>query len=456
MCCSFFDYLTKLDAFFWSYLGFSLIAILGCYFTVKSQFFQIRAFPAILRTFWHFLKCKSASGQGTHPLKVFFSSVGGMIGVGNIAGIVTALQIGGPGALFWIWIAAFLGSLIKYSEVFLGLKYRVANNKGGYDGGSIHVLRKAFRHRWVGTAACILMCIYAAEVYQFSVLTHSVSTNWQIEHLWVVLGFLALILYTVLGGIKRVGKICSLLMPFFTGLYLLMGFYVIGHHLPELPSLIGKVLSSAFTGSAEMGGFVGSTVMLSLQQGISRSVYSSDIGIGYDSIIQSETSAVQVAHQARLSMLGVFIDNLVCTCTLLIALTSGFWNASPMIDSALVVQNALAAYFPFQAVFMPIFLFVLVYTTLISYLLAGFKCARFLHPRYGERVYLFFSAAFLLFFSFFDQSKALLAMSLAGCLLLCLNLAGIFRLRTEISFVLDEEFKNDKNVVSSAEVISKL
>jgi AGCS family alanine or glycine:cation symporter len=435
---SIFNCLTKIDAFFWSYLGFSFIAILGCYLTFKSGCFQIRAIPTVLRTFRQCLKYQSSSEAGTHPLKVFFASVGGMIGVGNIAGIVTALQIGGPGALFWVWIAAFLGTLIKYSEVFLGLKYRVANEKGGYDGGSIHFLRKAFNRKWISIIACVLMCIYAAEVYQFSVLTHCISVNWQIEHLWVVLAFLVLVLYTVLGGIKRVGKICSLLMPFFTCVYLIMGFYVIGHHLPELPLLLKEVLASAFTGSAELGGFVGSTMMLAMQQGISRSVYSADIGIGYDSIIQSETSTVQIVNQARLSMLGVFIDNVICTCTLLIALTSGFWSASPMIDSALVIQNALAVHFPGQVIFMPIFLFVLVYTTLISYLFAGFKCARFLHPRFGEKAYLGFAIAFLLTFSFFDPSKALLMMSLAGCLLLCLNLTGIFRLRREISFALDE------------------
>jgi AGCS family alanine or glycine:cation symporter len=436
---SIFDFLSRVDAFFWSYLGFSCIALLGCYFTFKSGFFQIRALPTVFRTFRGFLKNKSTSGAGTHPLKVFCSSVGGMIGVGNIAGIVTALQIGGPGALLWVWVATFLGSLIKYSEVFLGLKYRVANDRGGYDGGSIHFLRRAFKSKWIGAAACVLMCIYAAEVYQFSVLSHCISTNWQIKHIIVVFALLGLVLYTVLGGIKRVGKICSWLMPVFTIGYLLMGFYVIGHHLPEIPGLLHDVFASAFTRSAGVGGFVGSTMMLAMQQGISRSVYSADIGIGYDSIIHSETSAVKIAGQARLSILGVFIDSIVCTCTLLIALTSGFWNAVPMLDSAMVIQKALAVHFPWQTVFMPIFVFVLVYTTLISYLFAGFKCARFLNPRYGEKVYLCFATVFLLFFSFFDQSKALLVMSLSGCMLVCLNLTGIFLLRKEISFELEEE-----------------
>src|SRR3989304_5226352 len=116
-----FDFLSRIDAFFWSYIGFAIIVVLGCYFTVKTRFFQIRAIPSVLRTFSEFIRYRSGSSRGTHPLKVFLASVGGMIGVGNIVGIVPALQLGGPGAIFWVWIAAFLGSIIKYAEVFLGL-----------------------------------------------------------------------------------------------------------------------------------------------------------------------------------------------------------------------------------------------------------------------------------------------------------------------------------------------
>lgn len=361
------------------------------------------------------------------------------MGVGNIVGIVTALQLGGPGAIFWVWIAAFLGSLIKYAEVFLGLKYRVPNEKGGYDGGSIHFLRKAFNVRFIGTFVCILLCVYGAEIYQFSVLTHSIATNWQLEPVCVSLGILCLILYAVVGGIQRVGKICSLLMPAFTLVYVTMCFWVIGHHALELPGLFVSIFKSAFTGHAAFGGFVGSSILIALQHGIARSVYSADIGIGYDSIIHSETSAEKIVSQARLTIFGVFIDNLVCTCTLLVALCTGLWCAAPQVDSMLVVQKALSVHFPGQEIFMPIFLFVLVYTTLISYLLVGLKCARQLHSNYGEKVYLCLGAASLFGFSFFDQSVALLVMSLSGCMLLVINLLGIFRLRKEIEFTLPEK-----------------
>ncbi len=434
-----FNFLSHVDAFFWNYIGFSLIVVLGCYFTVKTRFFQIRSIPTIIRTFSEFVRYRAGSSRGTHPLKVFFISVGGMVGVGNIVGIVTALQLGGPGAIFWVWIAAFLGSLIKYSEVFLGLKYRVPNEKGGYDGGSINFLKKAFNVRWIGTLVCVLLCIYGAEIYQFSVLTHSISLNWKLDHIMVSLGLVALILYAVMGGIQRVGKICSLLMPAFTLLYLAMCFWVIGHHIPQLPGLLANVIKSAFTGHAAMRGFVGSSIFLAVQHGISRSVYSADIGIGYDSIIQSETSAEKIISQARLTIFGVFIDNLICTSSLLVALCTNLWCAVPHIESSLVVQKALSFHFQGQEIFMPIFLFILVYSTLISYLLVGLKCARHLHTNYGEKTYLFLAAALLFCFSFFDQSKALLIMSLSGCMLLIINLLGIFMLRKEIDFTLQEK-----------------
>src|SRR5580704_7914143 len=129
-----FSLLEQVDAFFWGYIGFAMILLLGLYFTIQTGFFQIRVIPLVLRTFTQFLKRSPGNAVGTHPLRVFFASAGGMIGVGNVVGIVTALQLGGPGALFWVWMAAFFGMLIKYSEVYLGFRFRVPNQQNGYDG----------------------------------------------------------------------------------------------------------------------------------------------------------------------------------------------------------------------------------------------------------------------------------------------------------------------------------
>lgn len=435
---SLFDFLTGVDSLFWGYFAFIIIILLGCCLTVQARFFQIRAFPSIAKTFFQFLNHSSTDkSRGVHPLKAFFASVGGMIGIGNVVGIVTAVQIGGPGALFWVWVAALLGMIIKYAEIFLGLKHRVVNDRGGYDGGPMYFLRSAFNNRWIPLLICSLLCIYGVEIYQFAVITDSLSTNFNIDRYVVIITLLVLILYASAGGVPRIGKICSWIMPFFMVLYLSMSLWVIIQEFSLLPGVLKNVFSSAFTGHAAVGGFAGSSMLLAIQHGISRAAYSADLGIGYDSIIQSESNTVYPERQARLAVLGVCIDNLVCTMSILVVLISGIWQSNDPIEGSLLMQTALSQYFPWMEIFMPIFIFIVGYSTMIAYFCVGIKCARFLQPKYGMVLYMIYGVMALLFFSFFDQTQALLVMSLAGAILLIINLLGIFKLRHQINFASD-------------------
>lgn len=444
---SFFDYLTWLDSFFWGYVAFMLIVVLGCFLTAQARFFQIRAFPSILKTFYHFFQFKKREEvlRGVHPLKAFFASVGGMIGIGNIVGIVTAVQIGGPGALFWVWMAAILGTLIKYSEIYLGLKHRVKNDRGGYDGGPMYFLQKAFNQKWIPIFVSVLLCIYGVEIYQFAIVTDALSQNFDLNRYMVMGVLLGLILYASSGGVKRIGALCGSFMPFFIIIYLTMCLWIIFQEIAILPQMLKTVFVSAFTGHAAIGGFAGSSVLLAIQHGISRAAYSADLGIGYDSIIQSESETIYPERQAKLSILGVCIDNLICTVSILVVLLSGVWAADVPIEASILVQTALGNYFPYMNLFMPIFIFFLGYTTLIAYFCVGIKCARFLHPKVGPILYVTYGVVVWILFSFLDQSQALLFMSLAGAGLLITNLLGIFKLRHEIIFsheTLDEESRN--------------
>lgn len=442
---SIFDCLTSVDSFFWGYIAFMLIIFLGCSLTIQARFFQIREFPAIVRTFFRFLRKSSSDVRGVHPLQAFFASVGGMIGIGNVVGIVTAIQLGGPGALFWVWVAALIGTVIKYSEIFLGLKHRVVNNaRGSYDGGPMYFLRHAFKSRLLPIFVACLLCIYGVEIYQFSVITESLSTNFELNRYAVIIVLLVLVLYASLGGVPRIGKICSLIMPVFMLLYASMALWVIFQEMDLLPGILKAVFTSAFTGHAAVGGFAGSSVILAIQHGISRAAYSADIGIGYDSIIQSESNTIYPERQARLAILGVCVDNLVCTLSILVVLISGVWKSIEPIEASQLVQTALSHYFPYMNIFIPIFLFIVGYTTMIAYFCVGMKCARFLHPNHGSKFYLGYGVVALLLFSFFDQSQALLVMSFAGALLLIINLLGIFRLRNQVVFAREEHDVNEE------------
>lgn len=429
-----FQILTLLDSLFWANIAFILIMSLGGYLTIRMRFFQLRIFPAVCRNFWGFLGSRSQGKDGVHPLRVFFASVGGMIGIGNIVGIVTALQIGGPGALFWVWVATVCGSIIKYAEILLGLKYRVRNDQGGYDGGPILFLKKAFKNPFIPALVAVLLCIYGVEIYQFSILTDCIVSNSGLHRYGVIALLLGLVMLSGMGGVKRIGKICSYAMPFFVLVYLTISLIFIGCNIDLLPGVLKSVFVSAFSGHAAIGGFIGGSAWLAIQHGIARAAYSSDLGIGYDSIIQSESNTVYVEKQASMAILGVFIDSLVCTMSLLIVLLSGLWAASPTIPASEAVQVALSQVFPYMHVFMPIFIVIVGFTTIIAYFCVGLKCSRFLSPRYGEKIYLGYAIFSFIFFSFFDPSKALLMMSISGALLLIINLLGIFRLRDEISY----------------------
>lgn len=434
----FFQFLMDADAFFWGYVGFSLIIFLGCYLTIKTRFFQVRAFPHVVSTFVHEMFQRSPGSRGLHPLKAFFASVGGMLGVGNVVGIVTAIQLGGPGALLWVWIAGFAGTLIKYSEIYLGLKHRVMNEHHSYDGGPMFFLKKAFGVKWISIVVCVLLCIYGAEIYQFNVVVDTLSYAWGVDRLAIAAVLLGLILYAGIGGVPRVAKVCSLIMPLFMLVYICMSVWVIGQYFADLPEVLWMVLHSAFTGQAAVGGFAGSTMMLAIQNGMAGASYAADIGIGYDSTIQSESHTVYPERQARMAFLGVVLDNFICTLSILLVLVTGLWQTALGSEGPPLVQSALALHFPFINELMPLFIFILGYTTLIAYFIVGIKCARFLHPSRGAKWYFGYTICVLSFFSFFDQTLALLVMRLAGALLLMINLAGIYCLRHEIVFVQDD------------------
>jgi AGCS family alanine or glycine:cation symporter len=425
----------------WAYVALPGIVLLGLYLSFKSNFVQIRKFPHIINTFIQLTKVRTEKNSKTvHPLKAFFACVGGCIGIGNIVAICTAIQIGGPGALFWIWMTAIAGSILKYSEVFLGISYRIPREGGGYNGGPMYFLKKIFKSSFVPKLAALLLCVYGIEIYQFGIVANTLHQNFDIEKIYIVVPLLILVISTSMGGIKLVGQISSMLVPFFIICYLAMGGWVLFSHIDELPGLLGVIISSAFTGHAAIGAFAGSSILLAVSQGLRRGCYSGDVGIGYASIIHSESEEVIPEKQASLAIFDIFIDTfMICTTSVFLVLITGVWK-EPM-DASLLIQTALGLHFPYMEFFMPLFLFLLGYTTVIAYFTAGVKCAQYLSPRFGKIIYYMIASMLFISFSFLDVTHALMMMSMTGACLLCINLYGIYHLRHEISFSLEEKDK---------------
>ena len=429
-----FYYLENLETILWSYLGIVFILVLGIYLTFKSRFFQVRHFFMSLGTFFDFMKYKSNDTvPGLHPIKLFFASVGGCIGIGNLVTVCIAVQLGGPGALFWIWVTAFLGMILKYSEIYLGLKYRIANNENGYDGGPMYFLRYAFKSSWIPKLVCIFLCIYGVEIFMFDTIVDTISINWEVPRLAVVIPLLLLVVVTGIGGIKRVGNVSSVLIPIFIVAYMFFSIFILFQNIEKIPSLIQMVLYSAFTGHAAVGGFIGSTVLMAMTKGVEAGCYTGDVGIGYASVIHSETQICYPQKQAVLAIVAIFLDTFViCTATILIVLITDVWMTTS--EGSLLVQIALSKYFPYMNIFMPLFLFLLGFSTITAYFCVGAKCAQFLFPKIGKKLFYIYATMVFFAFSFIESKQALTVMMIAGGFLIIINLIGIFKLRKEVDF----------------------
>ncbi|CAO5675496.1 MAG: hypothetical protein HEEMFOPI_00244 [Holosporales bacterium] len=416
-------------------LGVLMIVIPGLALTVKNRFFQFKVLSRLKRCIRDLKECNEAESHGVHPLKLYFASIGGMIGLGNVVSVVTAVTIGGPGALFWLWVAAFLGMIIKYSEVYLGLKFRQKNNTGSYDGGPMYFLKEAFGNNIVPKIVAFLLCFYAVEIYQFTVVVDTLQASFGISRYLAIGALLLIVMWAAIGGVKRLSNICAVMMPPFVISYVFMCLWVILSHVNEIPEMLISVLYGAFNGSAATGGFLGSTFIIATQQGIARGIYAGDIGIGFDSILQSASKTKHPERQARMGIFSLLTGVIVCTMTLLTVLLSGLWkvNGTNMLASE-YMPKILGQYFPFINVYMLCLFFLAAFTTLLAYYAVGRRTARFLSPNYGIKIYTLYAILAFSFFSHFDQTVPMSLMAICSVFLVTFNIAGILKLRRHIKF----------------------
>lgn len=428
-----FQYLEYISDFFWSYIGFSLICIIGIYLTLKSKGLQFRTIRNVKNNIQEF-SSHASQREGLNPIKLFFASAGGSVGLGNVVGIGIAVMIGGIGSIFWMWIASFAGMLLRYSEIFLGMKYRQKNNKFGFDGGPMYYLQAAFKSKIPAYLAAIFLCIYGVEIYQFVVLTDRLHIAFDVNRNLILFLILISVIYSVLGGVKRIANICSYLMPIFMLSYIFMCMYVIFCNYTNIWHTIKQIFYTAFNGQAPLGGFIGSTWLMSAYLGISKTVYSGDICIGYDSVVQSETRISNPKAQAKIAIYSMLADTIICFfSTFVLAVTGSWWKLNHIIESD-VMSTLLTQYFPNSHHFMTAVIFFAGYTTVIAYLVVGIKSAKFIFPKWGEKVYIIYACCSFIFFSYFSQTQVMVVMSFTSGVLVLINILGFWKLRKEIEF----------------------
>ncbi len=440
----FFETITRFDDFFWSFIGIPSIILFGLFLSFKSKWIQILNFNKITHLFFVLFNKKDENDhRGVHPIRAFFASIAGSIGIGNVVGVCTAVQIGGPGAILWLWVASILGAIVKYSEIYLGLKYRVQNNKKSYDGGPMYYLKHVDKSGFLSLIFCVILCIYGVEIYMFRIMTHTIVYNWGFDYYVVVATLLCAMLLAAYRGVAGVGRITSILIPLFVSCFIGISLWIFLYNMDKIPALIHTIFSAAFNGHAPLGAFAGSTAALAISQGMKRACYTGDIGIGYASIMMAETEDTKALEQqaALVGIFGVIFDTFViCTTSLLLITLTGLWHQNIHQDQ--LVAQALATYIPGILHIWPIFIFSLGFSSSTAYLTAGKKAACYISPKYGTFIYTLYAITAFIIFSFFgSETHILTIMSCAGGLLLSINLYGIIKLRNRISF--DLQFKNE-------------
>lgn len=439
MSDSFFSYLDIIDDSFWNYAGVPVLLILGFYFSVKAGFMQVTRFRRITSIFFSFLDKKEKNkteARGIPGIKAFFAAVGGCIGIANLVSVCSAVQVGGPGAVFWMWIAAFLGMIVKYAEIFIGIKYRVKNKTGGYDGGPMYFLQHATTNPLIPKFVCVLLCIYGVDMYIFRTVTHSFVHSWNWNPYLVTIGLLTAVIFGGEQGIKRVGTISSIIVPFFLLAFIGCGGWIFLTHWHLIPGVFADIFKSAFTPRAAVGAFTGAGLMTTISYGMKRACYTGDIGIGYASIIHSESEETDPARQATLGIFGIFLDTfVVCTISVLLILLTGAWHQG--INEEQIVPYVMSQYIPGINILWPLFVFMLGYSTLLAIFASGKKAAKFLSPQYGQGLYNLYAICMFLIFSFVGTNEQIMTpMSLVGGLLLVINVWGLIKLRKSISYKL--------------------
>ena len=345
-----------------------LIVIVACgvLFTVRSGFFQ---FLHIGRIIAHPFKKDpeiADTKQKLTPFQAVSIAVGGSVGVSNISGVGTAIVTGGPGALFWLWIAALLGMIIKMAEVTLAVYYRHTNDDGSYTGGPTYYMERGLGEEKGWKFWKVLAIIFGGGIFitffitlQNYTVSEAVGTTFNIPYIIPSLVLVACVYAIILGGLKKVGEIAGYLVPFMCIFYVAVVLIVLVMNAKAIPGAFGLIFKSAFTGQAAVGGFLGATMMSALQKGFARSVYSNEAGWGTSPMVHATAETNHPIKQGMLGAFEVFMDSIiVCSATGLVVITTGFWNSG--VQGAQLTLDAMEAnvgFFARVVVAVSIFLF---------------------------------------------------------------------------------------------------
>ena len=340
-----------LNGFAWGPVMLVLIVGTGIYLTVRTGCIQARKFGFIMKNTVGSLFRKSDEDHGANlsPFQAVTTALAGTVGTGNIAGVTGAIFVGGPGAVFWMWISAFFGMCTKYSEIALAVKYRKKDEKGAYMGGPMYYIENGLGKNWKWLAALFsilggLACFGIGNISQGNEIAGAMEGLLGVPTLYTGIGIAVIVAIVLLGGVKRIGQITSYMVPFMAIFYILAGIAVIVLRIADIPAALLVIIREAFSMEAVGGGIFGVAMMSAMRQGVARGVFSNEAGLGSAPLAHAASSTEEPAEQAIWGVFEVFVDTIViCTITALTVVLSGLCTGD--IDSYASKGAAAAAAF---------------------------------------------------------------------------------------------------------------
>ncbi|WP_024412572.1 alanine/glycine:cation symporter family protein [Streptococcus suis] len=354
----------------------------GVYLTLRLGVFQIGKLPTAFRLIFS----SDQSGQGdVSSFAALCTALAATVGTGNIVGVATAITTGGPGALFWMWVAAFFGMATKYAEGFLAIKYRTKDANGQAAGGPMHYITLGMGQKWKPLAVFfaisgVLVALLGIGTFsQVNSITTSLETSFGLEPPLVSVITAISIAFVVFGGIEKISDVSTKIVPFMAILYILASITVLAVHWDQLLPTLALVFKSAFTPAAAVGGFAGATVQQAIQRGIARGVFSNESGLGSAPIAAAAAKSDNPVEQGLISMTGTFIDTLIiCTLTGFTILVTDQWSVEGLAGAPLT-QAAFSTVFGQPGVLaLTISLVLFAYTTILGWSYYGERCIEFL------------------------------------------------------------------------------
>lgn len=329
------DIIVTISNILWGWPLVIIILFAAIVLTIQTRAIQFRRFRYMCKTtFGSIFKKGTDEGEGVmNPLKLALTAMAGTIGVGNIAGVGLAIGIGGPGAIFWLWVAALFAMVCKYSEIVLGVKYREWDEEiQEYRTGPMYYIRKGLgsRFTWLAMLYALLFGVayFIMAFVQSNTIAIAMDSMLGIEPMITGIGLVIIMAFVVYGGLGRLVKVADVLVPIMSLIYITAALVIILLNITKLPSVFVTIVTSAFSGTAPIGGFAGATVILSMRQGFARAIFTSDGGVGLGAVVHGQAITTHPAKQGMWGMFEVFtVTIIVCTSTALVIMFTGVYDS---------------------------------------------------------------------------------------------------------------------------------